>query len=47
MRHNSRITESYNDLNLPGHNFYASLLPALMIVLHEAKIFSENGREMI
>ena len=31
MRHNSRISESYNGLNLPGHNSYfkyASLLPA-------------------
>ena len=32
MRHDSRISESHNDLHLPGHNFhlkYASLLPAL------------------
>ena len=25
MRHISRISESYNDLNLPGHNFYKYL----------------------
>ena len=33
MRHISCKSESYNDLNLPGHDFYlkyASLLPALL-----------------